>query len=666
MLYNKKILSQLSIILLFFINFNINNIIYASSPLTIEKPSSLKKLELQRQMFLEVEKVLKKDNNFNNNKSILNKVFPHLHDYPLYPYLESMLLQKFIQYVSFEQMRNFVDLYKNTPLIKPVKDSWLLYQAKQKNWYEFSRGYDENQAYDNVELTCYFIQANYKVNSSSNLVKLNDKIKQIWLTSDVQPNSCNLVFEKWKQEGLMTRAMIWQRIKLAITANKMKFARYLASNYLPKQEHAIVELWIRVHQNPGLITQKDYFSNNNHSTIAEILMYGITNIAKKEPEKAVKIWGLLSNIYEFTPRHYNNIVKSIAIALGKSSHVSAWEWLNKISPEYKDQEVYNLQLILALKDSKWNHIVALFNNLPDILKQQERWVYWYARALEMQGRTLESKKFLIELATKRSYYGFLSSSKLLKPYNFKFKPMEITHQQINLVLKNQSIQRAYELLKLDRLNKASQEWNTAIKNMLEWELHAAAKLADNLNMPNWAITALSDAKQKDDLSLRFPQYYSNHIVNEAYKNQLDPAWVFAVTRQESAFRPYVKSYAGALGLMQVMPRTGFMVARTINMRLKNHKDILDINNNIKLGSKYLQLMLEQYKNVVVATAAYNAGPGRIQKWLPNYDIAADVWVETIPFRDTREYVQNVMTYKVIYQKLLGKNHYLDMPLIKKN
>jgi soluble lytic murein transglycosylase len=236
---------------------------------------------------------------------------------------------------------------------------------------------------------------------------------------------------------------------------------------------------------------------------------------------------------------------------------------------------------------------------------------------------------------------------------------------MDVVLKNKSIQRAYELLQLDRLNKASQEWSIALKNMVEWELHAAAKLADKLNIPNWAITALSDAKQQDDLSLRFPQYYSQHIVNEAKKNRLDPAWVFAVTRQESAFRPHVKSYAGALGLMQLMPQTGFMVAKTINMNLRNHNDILDINNNVKLGSKYLQLMLDRYKNLVVATAAYNAGPGRVQKWLPNHDISADIWVEIIPFKDTREYVQNVMAHTVIYQKLLGYNHYLNMPVIKK-
>lgn len=638
----------------------ISNVSYAASNSELEPSRVLKKLQIQRKVFLDAEEELKRNKNINNSEAIVKKFFTQLSNYPLYPYLEFMALQQSIQNVNFDKMNDFVIRYKDTPLAKPLRDAWLLHNAKQKKWQDFLQGYSET---NNTELECYFIQAKTKFND--NLLEFNEKIKTIWLNSAAQPKSCDIVFETWKKQGLMTRAMIWQRIKLAITANKTTFARYLALHYLPKSEQPIVELWIRVHDNPAIITQKNYFPNNIHPAISEILIYGILNIAKKDPEKAVKIWHILSKTHQFTERHYNYIIRGIAVSLAKTSHPSSWEWLNKIPQEYRDQEVYNLQLMLALKQTRWDNIIDVYSNLPISFQNQEKWLYWYARALDMHNRSLDGKKILIELSTKRSYYGFLSSAKLLRPYSFKFKPVTINTEQMNTLLQNKSVQRAYELLKLDRISKASQEWNLALKNMVEWELHAAAKLADNLSMPNWAITALSDAKEQDDLSLRFPKYYSQHIVNEAKKNQLDPAWVFAVTRQESAFRPNVKSYAGALGLMQLMPKTGFMVAETININLRSHNDILDINNNVKLGSKYLQLMLDRYKNVVVATAAYNAGPGRIQKWLPNYDIAADIWVETIPFKDTREYVQNVMTYTVIYQKLLGSTHYLNMPLIKK-
>lgn len=623
----------------------------------------LQNLHWQRKLFLQAEEELKKHKSLKASALILQKYSKNLVNYPLAPYLQYMALQNGMHEVSLEQVKKFVANNINTPLVNPLKNAWLLQAAKQQKWQNFLEIYSEADNIDNVELTCYFIHAHNKFNS--NLEKFNEKIKKIWLTSAVQPKSCDLVFNSWKQQGLLNRPMIWQRIKLAINNNNIRLAKYLAINYLPTAEHLIVDLWIKINDNPQLVIKKHYFINNTHPAIPEILMHGILKIAKKEPEKAVKIWQILSKMHNFTERHFNYIVRAIAVALAKEAHPNSWEWLKKVPIEYRDQEVYSLQLIVALKQARWDLIVAMYNELPTNIKEQEKWLYWYARSLEMQQHELAGKNILIELSNKRSYYGFLSSSKLLRPYNFKFKAVNITPEQMSIVLKNKNVQRAYELLQLDRINKASQEWNFALKNMQEWELHAAAKLADKLNIPNWAITALSDAKQQDDLSLRFPQYYAQHIVNEAKKNQLDPAWVFAVTRQESAFRPYVKSYAGALGLMQLMPKTGFMVAKTINMHLRNHDDILDIKNNVKLGSKYLQLMLDRYKNLVVATAAYNAGPGRVQKWLPDYNIAADVWIEIIPFKDTREYVQNVMTNTVIYQKLLGKNHYLNMPLIKK-
>jgi len=620
----------------------------------------LKNLQLQRKIFLQAEEELKKHTSIKNSEAILQKFSKNLSSYPLFPYLKFMALQQSIREVSLPQLKDFVSNYKDTPLVEPLRNAWLLHSAKQHKWKDFLEMYKET---DNVELECYFIQAQNKFNN--NLESFDEKIKKIWLSSSGQPKSCDAVFDVWKQHGLMTRPMIWQRIKLAITANNINFARFLANNYLPKMEHPIVELWIKMDSNPFLIVKKHYFTNNTHPAIPEILMHSILKISKKEPEKAVKIWQILSGMHKFTERHFNYIVRAIAVSLAKDSHHNSWEWLKKIHKDYRDQEVYNLQLILALKQARWDWVVEIYKDLPDNFKEQEKWLYWYARALDMQQRSLDGKNILIELSTKRSYYGFLSSSKLLRPYSFKFKPVNVSSSQMDVVLKNKAVQRAYELLQLDRLTKASQEWNIALKNMVEWELHAAAKLADSLNIPNWAITALSDAKQQDDLSLRFPQYYAQHIVNEAKKNRLDPAWVFAVTRQESAFRPHVKSYAGALGLMQLMPKTGFMVAKTININLRNHSDILDINNNVKLGSKYLQLMLDRYKHLVVATAAYNAGPNRVQKWLPNYDIAADIWIETIPFKDTRQYVQNVITNTVIYQKLLGINNYLNMPLIKK-
>lgn len=640
----------------------IHNVTYAQYLPANDNVINLKRLSWQRKNFIKVEEELKKSKNLEYNKKILDQSSYILHDYPLYPYLELIYLQQSIQKVNLAKLLDFTKNYPNTPLSKNLRETWLLYNAKYANWQEFVQAYESQNDQDNIELECYYIQAKQQMHTDLSPFAL--RVKQIWLHHSPQPKSCDVVFNVWKNQGFMTKAMIWQRIKLAITADKLKFAKYLSNSYLNKEENVLVDWWLKVHANPELILRQNYFKNH-HPVLLEIFVYGIENIAKKDPDLAAKFWAKLSKEYNFSNRQNNSIIKKIGFGLAARGEGVAWEWLNKVSTEYRDEQLYNTQLMMALKDMQWKRVITIFEELPNAMQQQEKWLYWYARALEHNHQFLDSKKILIKLADNRSYYGFLSSSKLLKPYNFKFKPVSITASQMDAILQNKALQRAYELLQLDRPNKASKEWYVALGNMVEWELHAAAKLADSLSMPNWAIAALSDAKDQDDLSLRFPKYYSNQIMSEAHRNALDPAWVFAVTRQESAFRPYVKSYAGALGLMQVMPKTGLMVAKAINIRLRNTNDLLEINNNVKLGSKYLQLMLEKYKNLAVATAAYNAGPGRIQKWLPEQEIAADVWIETIPFKDTRYYVQNVMTYTVIYQKLLGGHNYLNLPKIKK-
>jgi soluble lytic murein transglycosylase len=190
--------------------------------------------------------------------------------------------------------------------------------------------------------------------------------------------------------------------------------------------------------------------------------------------------------------------------------------------------------------------------------------------------------------------------------------------------------------------------------MTDKEKHAAAHLAIKWDLPNWSILALAKADNKDDLSLRFPVVYTKHILKEAQKHQIDPAWILAVTRQESAFVPHAKSAAGAVGLMQLIPSTAHMVARKKQIPFSSSSNLLEPHTNIQLGSGYLKMMLEQHRNnSVLATAAYNAGPGRIRKWLPTFDMAADLWIETIPYKETREYVKNVLTYTAIYQEILG-------------
>jgi len=219
---------------------------------------------------------------------------------------------------------------------------------------------------------------------------------------------------------------------------------------------------------------------------------------------------------------------------------------------------------------------------------------------------------------------------------------------------------------LNRDPEANREWQRSIQLLNEKDRHGSAKLANLKGYPNWAILALSGANNPNYLDVRFPKHYSDYILREATRNNLDPAVVYAITRQESSFAHRARSAAGAMGLMQVMPSTARVVAKKYNIMFRHNLELYNPEKNIMIGTKYFRDMLEKNQmNAALAAASYNAGPHRVLRWLPEKDTATDVWVETIPFTETRLYVQNVLTYTVIYQQLMNKKPTLReyMPII---
>ena len=178
--------------------------------------------------------------------------------------------------------------------------------------------------------------------------------------------------------------------------------------------------------------------------------------------------------------------------------------------------------------------------------------------------------------------------------------------------------------------------------------------------PGWgwhdrAILTMARTQYNDDLELRFPLVHREQVLSQAEINNIDPAFAYAVIRQESAFIADARSHAGALGLMQVLPRTAQQLAKGLDVQINHPLDILDISKNLRFGMKYLRKALNRYdNNAVLATAAYNAGYPRVNKWLPEKGvIPSDLWAETVPFAETRNYIQNIMAYTAIYEQRLN-------------
>ena len=258
------------------------------------------------------------------------------------------------------------------------------------------------------------------------------------------------------------------------------------------------------------------------------------------------------------------------------------------------------------------------------------------------------------LARERDFYGFLAADHSQQPYYLNHQPVKVSSRILSKLRNTAAIKRALELDALEDVTESRREWYHLSDSLSREELLAQARLAYELGWYFPAIRTMSKARYWDDLEIRFPMAHKNNFLTQAKTRNINTSWMFAVTRQESAFMVQAKSHVGAMGLMQLMPATAKETAQRYGIPLSTPRSAVIPSINIQLGAAYLSQVLNQFKgNRILASAAYNAGPGRVRQWLRDAKhLPYDVWVETIPFAETPSYVQNVLTYSVIYGEKL--------------
>ncbi|MCW5503864.1 lytic transglycosylase domain-containing protein, partial [Pseudomonas aeruginosa] len=318
---------------------------------------------------------------------------------------------------------------------------------------------------------------------------------------------------------------------------------------------------------------------------------------------------------------------------------------------------------LLLRLGRWDEAYALTRKLPQDLAATSRWRYWQARSLQLaQPNSKEPIALYQKLAGERDFYGFLAADRLSVPYKLGNRPAHIDPRVLQRVRNAASTRRAMEFFNRGEVINARREWYHAARLFDRDELIAQARLAYDMQWYFPAIRSISQAQYWDDLDIRFPMAHRATLVREAKNRGLHSSWIFAITRQESAFMSDARSGVGATGLMQLMPGTAKETSRKFGIPLASTQQLIVPDVNIRLGAAYLSQVHSQFNgNRVLASAAYNAGPGRVRQWLKDTrHLAFDVWIETIPFDETRQYVQNVLSYAVIYgQKLNAPQPIVD-------
>ncbi|MCY1268059.1 Soluble lytic murein transglycosylase [compost metagenome] len=607
-------------------------------------------LSQQRQMYDEARKALGK-----GDSGPYMRYRQALADYPLEPYLAYDELTNRLKYASNEEIERFLTEHGDLPQINWLKLRWLRWSAERGDWQTFVNYYDPKMNF--TELDCRYGQ--YQITRGQKQDGYATA-ERLWLVGKSQPDACDTLFGLWQADGQMTEEKVWQRLKLAAQARNYGLATTLSRRLPTLGERG--ELMIKVAQNPSLVGQTDRFARRDHVT-ADIVGLGLRRLARQNPERALDLLDYYAGILPFSSDEKVAIAREIGLSLAKSFDPRALPLMTKYDPQLRDNTVTEWRLRLLLRLGRWDDAYQLTRQLPKDLADTNRWRYWQARSLQLaQPQNKAAVSLYQPVSQERDFYGFLAADRINAPYKLNNRPVSPDPRTMQRVRNAASTRRAMEFYNRGEVINARREWYHAARLFSHDELLAQAKLAYDMRWYFPAIRSISQAQYWDDLEIRFPMAHRDSLVREANARGLHSSWVFAITRQESAFMTDARSSVGATGLMQLMPATARETSRKFGIPLGSPQQLIVPDLNIQLGAAYLSQIHGQFNgNRVLATAAYNAGPGRVRQWLRNTrHLSFDVWVETIPFDETRQYVQNVLSYSVIYgQKLNAPQPLVD-------
>lgn len=570
-----------------------------------------------------------------------------LRDYPLEPYLAYDELTARLKTASNDEVEKFLAEHGDLPQASWMKLRWLRLLAARGDWHPFVAHYDP--AMNFTELDCLFGQ--YQL-SSGQTTRGYETAKRLWLVGKSQHNACDALFDQWRAAGQLSEDLIWQRTKLAVESGNYSLANFLVKSLPTMKSQG--ELLVEVAQKPQMLSQTGRFVQPTQA-MGDIVSIGLRRLARQDPEKALGLLDSYARRLSFSTEEKVAIARQIGLALAKRFDARALKVMAEYDPELRDDTVSEWRARLLLRLGRWDDAHALIQRFDGELADSNRWRYWRARSLELaQPNGKQAIPLYQPVASERDFYGFLSADRIQAPYKLNHQPLALDPKLIQKVRNTAGIRRAMEFHARGEIVNGRREWYHVSRLFSRDELVAQARLAYDMEWYFPAIRTISQAKYWDDLDIRFPMAYRTSLVNAAKAREIHPSWVFAITRQESAFMADARSHVGATGLMQLMPTTAKETARRFDIPLSSPQQVLNPNTNIQLGAAYLSQIYGQFKgNRVLASAAYNAGPGRVRQWLRNAEhLPFDVWVENIPFDETRQYVQNVLTYSVIYgQKL---------------
>lgn len=572
-----------------------------------------------------------------------------LTDYLLYPHLEVELMIRNISELSSEAYQKFTDAHHGHPLAHRLHRAWLAELGRRStnsldDAKAFARSFEHS--YQRPALDCRYIRA---LQSLGEQQAAEQQLRKLWLSAGKSlPKRCDPLLKPWLAQQKDRKSLLWQRALLAQQQGENRLARYLLKQ--AQASHTAQQLIANPGRAETLAAKLPRDAKHR-----QLLVQSISKLARRDYFTADSLWQQWKAPFAFSAEDNFTLRNAIARQIIAANEPEVSAWLTKRDPLGEDHYLTEWRIRIALREMRWQQVSELINLLPTELQEKSSWRYWKARsqlAYESQFEE-DAKSQMRALASERNFYGFLAADTLGEAHQFKEEASEaISYQAFHDDI---YFQRAREFRRLGEDSLASTEWRHALKRLNTRGKIAAAQMAADWEWHAQMVATAISAGLWNDIALRFPLAEAHLFSDAAEHYRVSLAWLIAISRQESAFNPGARSAVGARGIMQIMPGTAKRIAKDAGY-LYDKQALYEPHYAIPLGAYYLSFLKEEFANSrILATAAYNAGPGRIGRTLERQRRAlpADVWIETLPYHETRGYIKNVLAFEAIYRRQLG-------------
>ena len=622
------------------------------------------KIDTQRELFRQVYENVERGN-WATVEALRDKERRLLQHYVLWPDLRASWFRAKIRTADHEAIETFLDQHGTLKPARELRYRYALHLAKAG---ELDAFLDIYQAYyqglEIARLDCIALHAELDSDGGDRII---NRARVLWLTGKSQAEECDPVFEHLRAQNLLDDDDYRARYALAIEVREFTRARWLARSL----DQSLVDqagLWLQAQANPERFIKKHGTQASDEFT-RQRLAYAVERITFADPEKALELWRGLENTHPFSAELRHSTLRHIALWTARDNLPGAYELLTSLPLPEQDEEVMRWRARTSLRLEQWTDLLNDVAMMTADERDSEQWQYWRAVALQRSGNAVAANNIWQTLSQERSYYGFLAADELGITYSFQHDTLDADTAIIDAMAEREDLVRARELFWVGLDGRGRSEWDAIVAYFSPDEKLQAAILASRWGWHSRAISTAASIGHYDDLTLRYPLPFRQSFEQHSSTASIPATWALGVARSESLFMRDARSSAGAIGLMQLMPSTGRKVAREIKLPYSGLDTLTDPHKNIRLGTTYLGNMAERYDgNRVLATAAYNAGPHRVDRWLPESGVVdARVWIENIPFNETRKYVRRVMAAETIfYWRLTGEVRRLsdELPVVQ--